>query len=505
MKSWHKSSLNDNWRFVSLIIAFGALASLLWILIIPYNGANDEYLHYGVARFIADENRLPVYNKDDYMKSWCEEIRTSQMHKMITTSVCQSSYSIFPMPSYVISALFIKFIDTDVPYRYIFARLPNILYFITFLLLTWATLKKVFVFENTRKIAFISIVLIPQIIFINAYVNSDGFSLMIGTFVVYMWFKIFNEGLMWKNIILGSIALGFLASTKYNYFILFPGTAIFILSSSKQLGWKKIITFSFAALLGVAILSGWWYARNYFLYGDALGFSTVKKTFEILAPNQSALADLGYNSFATLFGTNWSEWSFKSFFAVFGWTSITLPNIFYGAIFLFVALSFFGWLFHCVEIKNISKKILFKKSPLYLAFFFTITASIWLSLWTSVYNDFQPQGRYLFPAVIPIMIVIIKGIQRFNKMINGGEKILIGLFAGLMTILWIFSYLMLAFYYEILRSDLIIQSVFFYYEKMVFALQNGSLRILILTTGSIILAYLIFKIWRNILRDINTS
>ena len=307
-----------------------------------------------------------------------------------------------------------------------------------------------------------------------------------------------------QNIFTGSIALGLLASAKYNYFILFPATAILIILS-KRFWWKKIIIFSAAALSGIAVLSGWWYARNYLLYGDIFGFSTVKKTFETLAPNQNTLADLGYNSFTALFGTNWSEWSLKSFFAVFGWTSIDIPIFFYGAIFLFIALSFFGWLFRCAEIKNISKESLSKKSPLYIAVIFTIISSIWLSLWTSVYNDFQPQGRYLFPALIPIMIGLINGIQHFSRIINASEKIFTGLLAGLMTILWIFSFLMLLFYYEIMRADSMVQNIFFYYEKMAFILHSDSLRALMLIGGFITIVLIVAFIWKNTLKHFNVS
>ena len=132
-------------------------------------------------------------------------------------------------------------------------------------------------------------------------------------------------------------------------------------------------------------------------------------------------------------------------------------------------------------------------------------SSIWLSLWTSVYNDFQPQGRYLFPALIPIMIGLINGIRHFSRIINASEKIFTGLLAGLMTILWIFSFLMLLFYYEIRRADSMVQNIFFYYEKMAFILHSDSLRALMLIGGFITIVLIIAFIWKNTLKHFNVS
>ena len=493
--------------FPLIVILFSILGAILWVLIIPYNGANDEFNHYDVARFIADKGHLPIFNRDDYTEIKCVRVKLEQFGKLITMPICQGSYSIFPMPSYLISALFISPISEDSQYRYIFARLPGLTYFIVFLALVWKILKKMFSSNYLQNASFLIIALIPQITFINAYVNSDGLSLMAGAFVIYFWVSAATEGLTRKNIIIGSIALGILASVKYNYFILFPATAVFLLFSFFRFGWKRIIVFTATSFSGFLLISGWWFARNYVLYGDALGFSTVKKTFAALAPDYISVADLGHNFLTVLLITNWNVRSFESFFALFGWMSIELPSYFYIITALFVLLALFGWLFHFVDLgfqKKLNKIIFSRLFPLFAAFLFAIAGVIYLSVWTALHNDFQPQGRYLFPALIPIMIVIIKGIQYSSKIIRQSERLLVGFFAAWMTILWIFSYLMLVFYYEGIKRDPALLQYFQSYNVFFLTLNNNIIPIIIFA-GSIALVVILWKIWKIILRSDNTS
>ena len=495
-------------RFLVVILIFSIVASLLWAIIIPYDDANDEFLHYNVVRFLADEKRLPIFNKDDYTEIKCYRTAFPYLFgKIIDVPVCQSSYSIFPFPSYLISALPVLFIQKDASYRYLFARLPNIIYFAVFLIITWGIIRRFFSQKYIQKIAIITIAFIPQITFINSYVNSDGFSLMVGASVFYVWIRCLDDGLTKKNIILGAVSLGLLASTKYNYFALFPATAIFFLFSHKQFALEKILKFIIAVTIGIMTISGWWFIRNYFLYGDALGFSTVKKTLTALAPDNITIADFGHNFLSTLLITNWPIQSFKSFFAVFGWMSIYLPNIFYVITLLFFILSFFGWLFafsNTIYEKKILTFLRSKRFPFFAASLTTIVITISLSVWTSLHNDFQPQGRYLFPALIPVILIIIKGLCSFSKMMNFNEKVVLSVLACWMTILWVVSHILLFIHYLILPDNITGKELFIAREVH-FISNSKAIMIYISLSGTVLVSFLIWKIWKNILRNDNTS
>lgn len=502
-------SINNEWLIIKIIILFSVVGSLLWMITIPYNDANDEYLHYAVVRFVADRHQLPIYNKDDYTEIKC--YRTDSPYffgkKIINIPVCQSSYSIFPFPSYIISALPVFFIQKNAPYRYLFARLPNIIYFVIFLFLVWGIIKKVFSSEYIRQMTIIIIAFIPQITFINSYVNSDGFSMMIGASVIYMWIKCLDDGLTTKNMILGAISLGLLASAKYNYFALFPATAILFLFSYRRFTLNKILKFLGVAFIGIIVISGWWFIRNYFLYGDALGFSTVKKTLAALAPDNITIADFGHNFLSTLLITNWPIQSFKSFFAVFGWMSIYLPNIFYLITLLFLFATFFGWLFTLVNIIFEKKKFNFLQAshfPFFAASLAAIIITISLSVWTSLHNDFQPQGRYLFPALIPAILIIIKGLRSFSKMMRFNEKLILSALACWMTILWIASHIILLVHYLIL-PDNIPGKELFTIREVHFMTNNKTLIIYIVLGGSILISFLIWRIWKHVLRNFDIS
>ena len=53
-----------------------------------------------------------------------------------------------------------------------------------------------------------------------------------------------------------------------------------------------------------------------------------------------------------------------------------------------------------------------------------------LSIYYSYFSDFEPQGRYIMPMIIPFMYFVVKGIEKIFKMILRKEifqKIAIGL------------------------------------------------------------------------------
>lgn len=99
----------------------------------------------------------------------------------------------------------------------------------------------------------------------------------------------------------------------------------------------------------------------------------------------------------------WMALSAKSFYGLFGYMTLQLPNWIYiaaGAAGLLCVLLTLGMVAFRWNIIPGSRRLLLLAAP--AAFALAVAASLYNS-WT---QDFQPQGRYLFPALAPIALLL---------------------------------------------------------------------------------------------------
>jgi hypothetical protein len=109
-------------------------------------------------------------------------------------------------------------------------------------------------------------------------------------------------------------------------------------------------------------------------------------------------------SFAAIWlNPNWYLDSAASFYGKFGYLTVALPPLHYqwigGLALFFVALSYWFAYTRRSLLSNFTKLALVA-SPLFLAI------SVLASLYSSWTYDYQPQGRYLFPALIPLALML---------------------------------------------------------------------------------------------------
>ena len=92
-------------------------------------------------------------------------------------------------------------------------------------------------------------------------------------------------------------------------------------------------------------------------------------------------------------------------------------------IFLIGALGFL------IQFKNKEYRLEFtkdkKKILLEVIFIINIFITIFLSVYYSYTSDYQPQGRYIMPILIPAMYFITKGLEHLMQKLSNKEKIYI--------------------------------------------------------------------------------
>jgi hypothetical protein len=164
--------------------------------------------------------------------------------------------------------------------------------------------------------------------------------------------------------------------------------------------WAGVIAF---------VICGWWYLRNFVIYREVLPLQAFQRAFAGTAQAQEMVAGMGgWFPYLQLIVT----WTFQSFWAVFGNAKsaekgipLFLPEqiywVLWGAtLFVLAGITRLHW----------KRNTLFSTDQLRsLWVLFAAVLLVKLSFLGFVLKYFQAQGRYLYPAMLPICVVFALG------------------------------------------------------------------------------------------------
>ena len=267
------------------------------------------------------------------------------------------------------------------------------------------------------------VALLPQHLAMMSAVNNDALAEVIVGFGL-LWIVRYLQGDAVPTWQLGVIA-GLALLTKITIYFLALILPLAILlrwrGSERPLSHlvRELTVFAAVALL---IGSGWW-LRNISVYGfpDFLGLAAHDAVVSDQLRSAEYIASHGW---ATYFGQLLSV-TFKSFWGQFGWMALPLDSVLGGWIYRsFALLTLTGLSGLLLLLRSVRAKSAkegnnddFRRDI--IAVF--ITATLLVLLAHIYYNiEFvQWQGRYLFPALIPIAIGLICGIDEWRRRILG--------------------------------------------------------------------------------------
>jgi 4-amino-4-deoxy-L-arabinose transferase-like glycosyltransferase len=226
----------------------------------------------------------------------------------------------------------------------------------------------------------------------------------------------FSSSQRWKWLLLGFLlGLGFL--TKVTVYILVP--VILVVQFWLYRGRRPLLIRGLLLVFVPALVLGLvWWIRNILVYDnfDPLG-NLAHNTIVVGQPRTAEwLANLG--TFVFLEG--FFQTTFQSFWGQFGWMGVPMPTWVYGPLLLFSLVVVIGLIWHFFQTRESYQKtgdesgaIKPKTGPfLMLIAVFILSASAYIA-----YNVtfVQHQGRYLFPALVPISLGVAVGIAALMK------------------------------------------------------------------------------------------
>lgn len=373
---------------VGLMVVATANA-LLWAFTIPFNEAPDEAAHFQVVRFILDHGRLPLFSPDELWlhntsKGWVE------------------SYAPFPPLAYIAGALATRLTDGTMWG----ARMVSAASYVATVALTFLIARRLVPATSAiAACAALVVAFLPQFAFTAAYVNSDAIGVAITAALLYLLLRLRSEPpAVWLMLAIG-VAAGALLLTKYTFY---PAAAVGMAVAA----WRMRHAFQGVALFGgLAVTSGWWFARNLMLYGELVPVRVIAEAKAALGGNTLFVpADYGITMLDISTRTDFWWASFTSFVGKFGFLSIELHPAYYLGCLGLLALALAGGVVALLRWRGRGQlaAVGVGRAPVGVALAVIVGTALF-AIFSSANGEYSPQGRYLFAALVPITIAHVAG------------------------------------------------------------------------------------------------
>lgn len=251
---------------------------------------------------------------------------------------------------------------------------------------------------------------IPTHLALTSAVNNDALLEAWCCVVLYQVLTAFRSGLnLWRAAWIG-VTVGLALLTKVTGLLLLPTVLFAFVLMLKHGETGKSLGRGMAGMLaGFLVVSGWWFVRNQVVYGQFLPLAQFNAAFSGTMQAQTMADALGG------WGAYWQHcaWGvFRSFWAVFG-TPATAANgmprflpdqiyLLFGLLVLVVA----GGMTR-LHFRRKTDFLGVQQHYLWTLFAFLGLVGVAFVLFLSKY--YQIQGRYLFPAMLPLSVIMALG------------------------------------------------------------------------------------------------
>jgi 4-amino-4-deoxy-L-arabinose transferase-like glycosyltransferase len=437
-----------NWGIIVILVGFLALGTL-YSVVTPLIETPDEDTHYEYVKHIADGRGLPVLNLDP------------------SKNPVGGTVGHHPPLYYLTSALLTFWIDTDdadsliwnnphcvagVPhwpgnknkiihtdaetFPYHGAALAIRIVRLFSVLLSGVTVLATYlialeIFPHWKPLALGAAAVNafnPQFLFISARVGNDTMVTTFSALVLLGTVRLLKQGATRGRLIWLGVTLGLALLSKISALALLPLVALGLaIRAVQQRSVRCLVKWGVIVFSIALLIAGWAYLRNWILYHHPLASNVWLAAVGLREP-QPSLIELYREEF----------WGLEiSFWAVFGWMNIVIDEIFYQILAAMVRLSIVGLLVLAIgqlgKFKILQRRQLDRSTLLSL-----LLLGIWfLLLFASLLRFMQiqtgAQGRYLFPAVPAISILILLGLNQFVPQRYSG--VLAGVVGGALFLL----------------------------------------------------------------------
>ena len=446
-RSDHNKKINSKSKWLFLMYLFGFICMAMPLVLFQplednppiYSNPPDEHARFLIPRFICENGRIPTGLE--------EEI------KIRGYGFSYGLYNTFP---YIIQGFVMRFVNlfTDSETALLLsARMVNVIFGLVMAALIYLIAGKLFSDKRFQWLFSFAVMYLPQSMFLHTYINTDSCCLLSTAFMIYALLDLEEKGYQKKNCILLSVGIILCALSYYNaYGYILSSILIFISIAFKEKGkfnWKGM--FGYGILVSVLVLLGigWWFIRQYMvLDGDFLGLATRSKMEAAYALEHPEVVrplsyqERGFSIIGMMKDGSMLPILFQTFVCTFGSMSMVGNRFLYIGYKLLFAGAIVGLLLNLVRMilhrkstkegaevlsENESKEQLVgeKRYPIFFHtnMAFCMVMPFVLTVYYSYATDYQPQGRYLMPMLIPFFYYIVRGVEALAETKIGDKRL----------------------------------------------------------------------------------
>ena len=406
------------WILIVILSAYAGMGvAYAWFT--PRWEAPDEPAHYNYIRYLLEHADLPVLERGDYDFAYLERIKAARFPPgMSIDPIRYESHQ--PPLYYVVGATLVSPLPES--WRILALRLLSVLLGLVLLVVVYGIGIEIFpdrVAIALGATAFVATV--PMHVAMSAAINNDTAAELILALVLLLLVRRVTRPVeaypRASDVTLG-LLMGLGLLTKTTTYIALPLTLLVILAPSvwgrlsraalqgRAVPWSHSLRSLGRVFLVAFLVAAPWLVRNALVYGglDVLGLLRHNAIMVEQPKTAEWLARLGWMGLAREFSLT----TFRSFWAQFGWMGILVDERLYQALALLCLLAGLGFLLFLIrDLRKLSVEQKLGLSILALSLTFTVASYLWYNI-----QFVQHQGRYLFPALVPLALFAALGIWK---------------------------------------------------------------------------------------------
>lgn len=382
----------------------------------------DEHSRYKVPLYICNHGTLPTGFEEE-----------------LFSGGCRWTYGFYTLLPYMVQGYAMRFVNlfTDSSLALLYtARFVNVAIGLVMAYIVLLLGKKLFQDDRVRWLFCFLVTLLPQSLFLHTYVNPDSMCLLSTALMIYGLVRGYEDGFSVKSCAFLTVGVILCALSYYNAYGFILGSillfAAYFLKKKEgrwQYDWKPFLKKGIIISVIVLLCISWSFIRNYILYdGDIIGLTTKENFVKSFGIVRETFQSQGKSLFSMLFGTDFFLKLTLSFIANYGSTSIYT----WKPIYLFYLVIFAAGMLGAVFCKaKEAKKPLAERKWLRLFFhavmIFCMVMPLFLTIRYAYTVDYQAQGRYIMPGLVPFMYYVSRGLEKlpiWQKCPEKGKNIL---------------------------------------------------------------------------------
>jgi 4-amino-4-deoxy-L-arabinose transferase-like glycosyltransferase len=400
----------------AILLAYVTIG-VLYAALTPTWQVPDEPAHYNYVRALAEGRGLPIIEPGDYDQAYLGRLTAGRFPPEL--SIAPLEYEDHQPPLYYLVAtpIYLLFDGAVLP-----LRLLSVLLGAGLLVVAFGAVRTVFPTRpELALMAAACIAFIPQHVAMTAGVNNDALAELIvgGTLWALMAYVGVGCSRPWPIGLL--LAAGLLTKTTAYVAGGVAVLAVVVRWRQERRTWRWAAGQLAWMLVPALIISTPWFIRNGLTYGwrDPLGLARHNEVVEGQVRTSEYLALHGWAAYWERAG----RFTFQSFWGQFGWMGVVLPARIYQALAVLSALltaGFIAWLIQQRRPSQSTSRSICQSTDLPSRPLLLLALSALLTFLTFVVYNLtfvQHQGRYLFPALIPLGTAAALGLSTVARVL----------------------------------------------------------------------------------------